>query len=110
MFFVYTVIVLVSMVIVLLNFNPYKESFKHYTIIDAFFMIFLSILYLSFLGINVVDIQAHSYKATFLVMSMLATIVPVIYISAITLHWIYSRRRWGKQLLLSIKFHISRQL
>ncbi len=109
MFFVYAVIILVSMIVILLNFNPYKEAFKHYTIIDAFFMIFLSILYLSFLGINVVDIQAHSYKVTFFVMSMLATIVPVIYISAITLHWIYSRRRWGKQLLSNIKLRISRQ-
>ena len=69
MFFVYAVIVLISVIILLLNFNPYKEAFKHYTVIDAFFMIFLSILYISFLGINVVDIQAHSYKAYFLVMS-----------------------------------------
>ena len=110
MYFVYTVLVLVSMIILLLNFNPYKEAVEHYSRIDAFFMIFLSILYISLLGINVVDIQAHSYKVSFLAMSTLATIVPVIYISVITLHWIYSRRRWGKELLLSIKFHISRLL
>ena len=109
MFFIYAVIVLVSVIILLLNFNPYKEAFKHFTRIDAFFMIFLSILYISFLGINIVDIQARSFKVSFFVMSTLASVVPVIYISAITLHWIYSRRRWGKQLLLSIKFRISRQ-
>ena len=106
MYFVYTVIILVSMIILLLNFNPYKEVVKHYTVIDAFFMIFLSILYISILGVNVVDIQAKNYKISFLIMSILATIVPVIYISVIALHWIYSRRKWGKQLLLSIKFRM----
>ena len=53
------------------------------------------------------DIQAKNYKVSFLIMSILATIVPVIYISVIALHWIYSRRKWGKQLLLSIKFRMS---
>ena len=109
MFFIYTVIVLVSTIILLLNFNPYKKAVKHYAVIDAFFLIFLSILYISFLGINVVDIQAHSYKFSFLVMSTMATIVPVIYISAVTLYWIYSRRKWGKQLLMVITFRIFRQ-
>ena len=110
MYFVYTVIILVSVIILLLNFDPYKEVVKHYTVIDAFFMIFLSIFYVSLLGVNVADIQANDYKISFLVMSTLAAIVPVIYISAITLHWICSRRKWGKQLLLNIKSRMSRQL
>ena len=110
MFFVYTVIILISVIILLLNFDPYKEVVKHYTVIDAFFMIFLSIFYVSLLGVNVADIQTNRYKISFLIMSTLAAIVPVIYISVITLHWIYSRRKWGKQLLLSIKFCMSRQL
>ena len=109
MYFVYTIITLVSLIILLLNFNPYKEAVKHYTVIDAFFLIFLSILYVSLLGVNVVDIQANGFKISFLVMSTLATIVPVIYISVIALHWIYSRRKCGKQLLLNIKFRVSRQ-
>ena len=105
MYFVYAVIILVSLTILLVNLDPYKEVVKHYTVIDAFFIIFLSIIYISFLGINVVDIQAHEYKISFLALSVLATIVPIIYVSVITLHWIYSRKRWGKQLLLSIKYH-----
>ena len=110
MYFVYTVIILISVIILLLNFDPYKEVVKHYTVIDAFFMIFLSIFYVSLLGVNVADIQANHYKISFLIMSALVAIVPVIYISVIALHWIYSQRKWGKQLLLNIKSHMSRQL
>ena len=106
MYFVYAVIMLVSMIILLINFDPYKEAVKHYTVIDAFFMILLSTLYVSFLGVNVVDIQARKFKMSFLLLSMFAATVPVIYISVVTLHWIYSRRRWGKQLLLSIKVRL----
>ena len=100
MFFVYAVIMLVSAIILLVNFNPYKELVKHYTVIDAFFMICLSILYISFLGVNVVDIQTCK---SLIAISLLAITVPVIYISVVTLHWIYTRRKWSKQLLLSIK-------
>jgi hypothetical protein len=108
MFFVYAVIMLVSVIILLVNFNPYKEAVKCYTVIesDAFFMICLSVLYISCLGLNVVDVQVRKYKISLIAISLLVTTVLVIYISAITLHWIYSRRKWGKQLLLSIKFRI----
>ncbi len=106
MFFVYAVIMLVSAIILLVNFNPYKEAVKIYTVIDAFFLICLSVLYISCLGLNVVDFQAHKYKFSLIALSLLVTTVLVIYISAITLHWIYSQRKWGKQMFLSIKFRI----
>ena len=89
-------------------FDPYKDNVKHYTVIDAFFIILLSVFYISFLGTNIVDVQAHmySYKISFIAISLLAVAVAIIYISVITLHWIYSRRRWGKQLLVNTTFRI----
>ena len=106
MFFVYTIIMLVTAIILLVNLNPYKEAVKHYAVIDAFFMIFLSVLYISFLGVNVVNVQARKPEISFIALSLFVITVPVLYISAITLHWIYSRRKWGKKLLLSIKFRV----
>ena len=106
MFFVYTIIMLVTAIILLVNLNPYKEAVKHYAVIDAFFMIFLSVLYISFLGVNVVNVQARKPEISFIALSLFVITVPVLYISAITLHWIYSRRKWGKKLLLSIRFRV----
>ena len=102
MYFVYAIIIIVLATILLLNFHPYKECVSHYTVIDALFLILLSILYTSFLGVNVAELQGRKYKFPFLVLSVLTTIIPVIYISAITLHWIYSRKKWSKQLLRNI--------
>ena len=52
MYFVYVLLVTVSMAIVLINFQPYKLSVAHYTTIDVF-LVLLSLFYVTIVGNNV---------------------------------------------------------
>ena len=99
MYFVYVVIVMISMTIIIINFQPYKNSVAHYTTIDASFLILLSLFFNTISGDNITDSTGQKYLGIFYVLAVLSCITPIIYIAIIVLHWIYSRRKWGRMFL-----------
>jgi hypothetical protein len=109
MYFVYVVILLISMTIVLINFQPYKNSATHYTTIDASFLILLSLFFTTISGNNVTDSTGQKYLSIFYTLALISCIIPIIYITIIVLHWMYSRRKWGRILLdrMKVSLHVT---
>ena len=103
MYFVYAVIVTVTTIILLINIQPYKRSVSHYTVIDASFLILLSLFYVSLAANNVTTLKGNKYLNASNGLAVVACVVPIIYIVSIDLHWIYSRRKGGKNLLRRMK-------
>jgi hypothetical protein len=99
MYFVYIVVQLTSATIILINFQPYKNSVAHYTTIDASFLILLSLLFTNISGNNIADLKSQEYRSIFFALDVISCIIPIIYIAVVILHWIYSRRTWGKMCL-----------
>ena len=100
MYFIYVVIFIVTVIILLINFQPYKTFVSHYTVIDASFLILLSVLFTTFIGVNIFSFR-NQYYLTRTILYGLATvtgIIPVIYVIILALHWIYSRWIFGKTL------------
>ena len=106
MYFVYVVILLTSMTIILVNFQPYKSAVAHYTTVDASFLILLSLFATTISGNNITDSTGQEYLNTFYALAVISCIIPIIYITVIVLHWIYSRRKWGKMLLDRMKISL----
>ena len=106
MYFIYVVILLSSMIIILINFQPYKNTVAHYTIIDASFLILLSLFFTNISGNNITDSTGHMYHNIFFALDIISCIIPIIYIAVIVLHWIYSRRTWGRMFLEKMKIRI----
>ena len=102
MYFIYIVILLIFMTIILINFQPYKSSVAHYTTIDASFLILLSLFSTTISGNNITDSTEQMYLGVFYALAVISCIIPIIYIAVIVLHWIYSRRKWGKVFLEKI--------
>ena len=102
MYFVYIVILLISMTIVLINFQPYKNSVAHYTTIDASFLILLSLFFTTISGNNITDSTGQKYLSIFYALGVISCIIPIIYITVIVFYWMYSRK-WGRILLDKIK-------
>ena len=102
MYFVYIVILLISMTIILINFQPYKNSVVHYTTIDASFLILLSLFFTTISGNNITDSTGQKYLSIFYALGVISCIIPIIYITVIVFYWMYSRK-WGRMLLDKIK-------
>ena len=102
MYFVYIVILLISMTIILINFQPYKNSVVHYTTIDASFLILLSLFFTTISGNNITDSTGQKYLSIFYALGVISCIIPIIYITVIIFYWMYSRK-WGRMLLDKIK-------
>ena len=88
MYFIYIVILLTSMTIALINFQPYKNTVAHYTTIDASFLILLSLLFTNICGNNIADSTGQMYRNIFFTLDVISCIIPIIYIAVIGLHWI----------------------
>ena len=107
MYFIYIVILLTTTTIALINFQPYKNTVAHYTTIDVSFLILLSFFFTNISGNNITDSTGQMYRNIFFALSIVSCIIPIIYIAAIVLHWIYSRKLWGKMFLEKMKFRVT---
>ena len=98
MYFVYIVVLIVAVIILLINFQPYKTSVSHYTVIDASFLILLSLYFTIINGNNIFSIKIKVFLHIFYGLATLTGIIPIIYVIFIALHWMYSRWIFGKKI------------
>ena len=103
MFFVYVVLATVPTIVLLINIQPYKISVSQYTTIDASFLILLSLFYVSLIGNNVATYNGKQFLSAFNDLAVVSCVIPIIYVVSIALHWIYSRRKWGRDVLRRMK-------
>ena len=102
MYFVYIVVLIVAVVIVLINFQPYRTSVSHYTVIDASFLILLSLFFTTINGNSISSFRNHYYLNISYGLAIVTCIIPIIYVIFIVFHWMYSRWIFGKTMLKRI--------
>ena len=103
MFYIYFLLVILSFVIFLINLQPYKASVVHYTTIDASFLILFAVIYTTFIGDDITAYNGLRFRLVLYTLGFISCVIPIIYISFIVLHWIYSRRKWGGLFLTRVR-------
>ena len=98
MFFVYAAIASTLWLMFLINVNPFKKHVSSHLSTESVFLVFISLFYISILGINVGSMEQHVYLPVINVLIMFSPFTTMLYVLYIMLHWIYSRRRWGSEL------------
>ena len=83
----------------LIGIQPFKTSTSHYTAINAIFVLLISLLYVSLTGMIKADINMPRLSKCFAFVALISAILPLLYISVIILHWMYSHRKFGLQLI-----------
>ena len=84
--------------------QPFKENTHHFATINAFFVLLLALLHTSFIGAIGASFSVwRSLKALYLVVTTLTLVFPLLYISAIVLHWMYSQRKFGTDVIARIR-------
>ena len=105
MFFVYVAIAITLwLVFIIINVNPFKKHVSSYVLTDLMFLMFISMFYISVLGINIGSMEQHAYLPLINILVMLSLFAAMLYVLYAMLHWMYSRRRWGKELFRTMKY------
>ena len=101
-FYIYSAMLVVSCVTLMNIVEPFKKESKHlYT--NTFFMLLFSVLYVFSLQLQMsLSVQLY-YPYVFIVLTLLVSVFPLLYLSALIVHWLYSRRKFGGQLVRTLE-------
>ena len=92
------ILVMVSLLFVI--FQTFKENMSHFTIMNTFFLLLLLALsYTCFVGFG----RALKPLSILLFLILLSFFFPLVYISAIVLHWMYSQRKFGTDVIAKLR-------
>ena len=104
-FFKFSSMVVVLCVIFMTVVQPFKKESKHlYT--NSVFMLLLAMLYILSLTINNHLIEQPPYVYYTNAVAVLTTVVavlPLLYLSALIVHWLYSHRRFSGELVRALQ-------
>ena len=94
MFFVYSLIVLLILLITIINVQPHKMVAVHYPSTDSIFLVLLSLTYVILLGSDVASLVKSSYITAITLFGLLSSaLVPIVYITYLIGFWLVSKRR-----------------
>ena len=99
MFFVYALIVLIILLTITINVQPFKKSAVRYPSTDSTFFVLLSLSYVSVLGMDISSTESQLYNKTLILICLLSAFIPIFYIAFFILSWLISKMRWSKVIL-----------
>lgn len=75
--------------------QPFKSELSHYSNITATYVLFLALFYVSMTGVELSTTKMQDMTWFFYIISLLLACFPLMYVTAITLQWIISHRKFG---------------
>ena len=92
--------VLIFLVMALVIGQPYKPRFSTYNAVDSVLVLLLALLFAAFVCFAITGQEDHRSQQCFVILSFIVGVIPLFYISFITLHWMCSSRRpFGRQMI-----------
>ena len=97
----YTTMVLAAVALLFITFQPFKQSTSYLTTINALFLLLLAVWYACYLG----SMQSLLAAITlpYLFIGVVSAILPLLYISAIVLHWMYGQKKFGTDVITKLR-------
>ena len=103
LYFPLAVLVILLIIILISNIQPHKTSLANYTKIDITFYSLLGLFYTAINACELASVKARFFTQGCYIAALIISIVPLIYMSCLSLHWIFSRRRWSKTFLSRLR-------
>ena len=92
MFFIYSLIAILILLLVIINFQPLKKVGLQYPLYNLIFLILLCLTNIAILGRELTYIERYSAYHTVLTITVFLTvIIPILYISYLIGSWLFSR-------------------
>ena len=95
--------VLIPLVIAILILQPYKPRFSTYNVVDSVLFLVLALWCAGILCFDISKQKAHKWQICFALLLYIVAILPLFYISIVTLHWMCSQRHFRQRMLGRIR-------
>ena len=92
LFYGAAVLVFIPLVIAIVVVQPYKPRFSTYNAVDSVLVLLLALTCATAVCIDLAGQEAHRWLKFSILLAFIVAVVPLIYISVVTLHWMCSRR------------------
>ena len=79
--------------------QPYKPRFSTYNAVDSVLFLLLALLCATIVCINTARQEVHRWLNFSISLAFIVAVLPLFYISAVTLHWMCSQRPFGQRML-----------
>ena len=92
LFYGAAVLVFIPLVIAIVVVQPYKPRLSTYNVVDSVLVLLLALTCATAVCIDLAGQEAHRWLKFSILHAFIVAVVPLIYISVVTLHWMCSRR------------------
>ena len=99
LFYAAALLVLIPLAIVIVVVQPYKPRFSTYNVVDSVLILLIALWGSTIACVVISGLKAHKWKKWSLVISFIVAILPLFYISFVTLHWMCSQRQFGQRMM-----------
>ena len=90
LFYGAAVLVFIPLVIAIVVVQPYKPRFSTYNAVDSVLVLLLALTCATAVCIDLAGQEAHRWLKFSILLAFIVAVVPLIYISVVTLHWMCS--------------------
>ena len=102
-YFPIAAVVLILVAILYMEVQPYKTDMRSFTDINVTFMVLLALWYAALIGVSQSIMKSPQTFILYGLISVISGTLPLLYISVIILHWIYSHRKFHSEIIQ--RFH-----
>ena len=97
-------IVLLLLVLLIVNVQPFKAPLAHYSKINATFFTLLALFYLTISGLDLATIKIRNFVSVFYILATLTGVFPLLYTLIIIIYWIISHRKFALKFAIKVRF------
>ena len=100
LFYGTALLVVIPLVMAIVILQPYKPRFSTYNAVDSVLLLLLASLSATFLCVAMSGLEDRKWQQCFVILSFIVGVLPLFYISFVTLHWMCgSRRPFGQRMM-----------
>ena len=99
LFYGAALIALIPLVMTIVIVQPYKPRFSTFNIVDSVLVLLMALWCAAIVCTNIAELKAQKWSKFFASLSYLLGVLPLFYISFVTLHWMCSQRVFGRRMI-----------
>ena len=91
--------VLIPLAMAIVIVQPYKPRYSIYNAIDSMLVLLLALWCATIVCINIAEWKTHKWSRLLFALSYIVGVLPLFYVSFVTLDWMYSRREFWRRMI-----------
>ena len=99
LFYAAALFVFITLAMMIAIMQPYKPQFSVYSAVDSVLVLLLALWCASVVCISTAGLKAHKWLEFLVVLLFIVSVLPLLYISFVTLHWVCCRRKFGQRMI-----------